>query len=271
MGLRGFIGRVGMSGPLSVQPAELLARLKSRRAIAGIAIAVLALGGGGYYFCNHSPESANAMMFSKPVALTKGAAPNRRKATTTSPSSDDAPATQPAVVDENAVVVDQDMVDELGAAYVDVGNGYSVRFPEGWAIRTFRADPWVLDCGDVAGAMISVGFTPCPADVTADRLLPEAIARRIRKTPGTTLLAQGRTLLGGRKALWFKSTGPLLMTNGSPMMTRVQYIVPLGDGRLMQLRLAAPPQMFASLSNTMKQTVDTFTIIPRPGAPATRQ
>ena len=162
------------------------------------------------------------------------------------------------------------MIDKLGAAYVDVGNGYSVRFPEGWAIRTFHADPWVLDCGDAASGIISIGFTPCPADVTADRLLPEAIARRIRKTPGTTLLGQGRTLLGGHKALWFKSTGPLLMTNGSPTMTRVQYIVPLGDGRLMQLRLAAPPQMFASLSSTMKQTIDTFTIIPRPGIPPRR-
>ena len=60
-----------MSGRLSLQPAELLARLKSRRVIAGIAIAVLALGGGGYYFCSHSPDAANAMIFRKPVALSQ--------------------------------------------------------------------------------------------------------------------------------------------------------------------------------------------------------
>ena len=58
------------------------------------------------------------------------------------------------------------------------------------------------------------------------------------------------------------------MTNGAPMMTRVQYIVPLGDGRALELRRAAPAQTFESLSIMMKQAVDTFTLIPRSGAAA---
>jgi len=257
-----------MSGRFSIQPAELLARLKSRRALAGIAIAVLALAGGGYYFYNHSPDSAAASMVRKPDLIKAAPLIRHNGAATTLPSAIATPATQPAAAQET-VVIDQTEIDQLGPAYIDVANGFSVRFPDGWAIRTFVADPWVLDCGDSSTAIISIGFTTCPAGVTADRLLPEAIARRIKKTPGTTLLAQGRTLIGGHKSLWFKSTGPLPMTNGSPLMTRVQYIVPLGDGRLLELRLAAPPQSFASLSTLMKQTVDTFTVIPRPGTPAT--
>ncbi len=254
-----------MSGRFSVQPAELLARLKSRRALAGIAIGVLALAGGGYYFCNHAPDSAAASMFTKPLSAKPAALLKRNAAATTLPVT---PTTQPAAV-QNTLVIDQTVIDQLGPAYVDVAHGFSVRFPDGWSIRTFVADPWVLDCGDAGKAIISIGFCPCPVDVTADRLLPEAIARRIKKTAGTTLLAEGHAQIGGRKALWFKSTGPLPMTNGSPLMTRVQYIVPLGDGRLLELRLAAPPTMFAALSTLMKQTVDTFTIIPRPGTPAT--
>ena len=68
-------------------------------------------------------------------------------------------------------------IDPLGATYIDETNGYSIRFPAGWALRTFSGEPWVLDCGDVKGGIISIGFSPMPAEITADQLLPEAIAR----------------------------------------------------------------------------------------------
>jgi hypothetical protein len=111
--------------------------------------------------------------------------------------------------------------------------------------------------------MISIGFTPCPVEVTADHLLPEGIARRIKKRPSTKLLDQGKTQTAGRKSLWFKSTGPMPLTSGSPVMTRIEYIVPLGDGRALDVRLAAPPNQFESLSNLMKSSIDTLMILPR--------
>ena len=89
------------------------------------------------------------------------------------------------------------------------------------------------------------------------------IARRIKKRPNTTLLDQGRNLVAGKQSLWFKSTGPLPMSNGSPVMTRVQYIVPLGDGRVLEARLAAPPDHFDNIVTLMRQALQTLKITPR--------
>jgi hypothetical protein len=138
-----------------------------------------------------------------------------------------------------------------------------MRFPAGWSIRTFPGDPWVLDAGDVKSGLISIGFSPCPSDITADKLLPETIARRIKRRPNTTLHAQGRCDITGRKAIWSKSTGPIPMTNAEPIMTRVQYIIPLGDGRVLELRVAAPPDRFDATTSLMKRSLDSFAIIPQ--------
>lgn len=149
----------------------------------------------------------------------------------------------------------------LGPVYTDDAHGFTMRFPTGWPIHTFNGDPWVLDCGEVKSGLISVGFSPCPPEITADKLLPEAIARRIKRRPNTTLHGQGRCTIAGRAALWSKSTGPLPMTNADPMMTRVQYIIPLGDGRVLEIRVAAPPEKFDSMTALMKKAMDTFLII----------
>jgi hypothetical protein len=155
--------------------------------------------------------------------------------------------------------------DPLGRIYIDETNGFSIRFPAGWALRTFGGDPWVLDCGDIRGGLISVGFSPLPADITAEQLLPEAIGRRIKRRPNTVLHAQGRTTVDGKKAIWSKSTGPLPTTTGAPRMTRVQYIIPLQDGRVLELRVAAPPEQFDIVAPVMGKSLATFKIVPRTG------
>ena len=158
--------------------------------------------------------------------------------------------------------------DALGATFCDETNGYSMRFPAGWSMRSFNGDPWVLDCGDGRVALISIGFSPFPAGFTADNIPPEWIARRIRKRRDTVLHGQGYATVAGRKALWSKSTGPLPMTNSTPRMTRVNYILPLADGRVVELRIAAAPDQFDRIFPTMKRAVQTFQLTPAPSRDA---
>jgi hypothetical protein len=156
----------------------------------------------------------------------------------------------------------------LGPVFIDETNGFAMRFPAGWAIRSFTGEPWVLDCGDGKLGLVSIGFSPFPADFTADNIPPEWVARRIKKRNDTILHSQGYALIAGKKALWSKSTGPLPMTNGSPKMTRVNYIIPLGDGRVMELRIAATPELFDQLMPTMRAAVESFKLLPRATSPS---
>ena len=57
------------------------------------------------------------------------------------------------------------------------------------------------------------------------------------------------------------------MTTGKPMMTRVHYILPLGDGRALELRVAAPPEQFDHIVALMRMSIDTFKLLPRAGKP----
>ncbi len=150
--------------------------------------------------------------------------------------------------------------DPLGAIYIDESNGFSIRFPAGWPVRTFEGDPWVIDAGDGRVGLISVGFAPFPETFTTDSIPPDWIAKRIRRKADTTLHAQGYAPIGGRKALWSKSTGPLPMSHASPRMTRVNYILPLGDGRVLELRVAAAPEQFDRLVPVMRKAVETFAL-----------
>ena len=43
-------------------------------------------------------------------------------------------------------------------------------------------------------------------------------------------------------------------------MTRVNYIMPLGDGRVLELRVAASPEQFDRLVPVMKKAVETFAL-----------
>jgi hypothetical protein len=150
----------------------------------------------------------------------------------------------------------------LGGAYIDEHHGFSMRFPSSWSVRTFAGNPWVLDCADGPAGIISIGFSPFPIGFTADSISPDAVARRIKRLPDTTLHTQGYATIDGRKSLWSKSTGPVAMSTGAPRMTRVNYIVPLNDGRVMELRLAATPDRFEQLMPTMRAAVASFKVMP---------
>ena len=175
------------------------------------------------------------------------ASATRRRAAAAAP----APAARPA--------------DPLGAIYIDETNGYSIRFPAGWSIRSFKGEPWVIDAGDGRVGLISIGFSPFPNGFTTESIPPEWIARRIKRRADTTLHGQGYSTIGGRKALWSKSTGPLPMTHANPRMTRVNYILPTGDGRVLELRVAASPEQFDRLVPVMKKAVETFKLLPVQG------
>ena len=160
--------------------------------------------------------------------------------------------------------------DPLGGTFIDEHHGFSLRLPVGWSVRSFAGEPWVLDCGDGRTALISIGFSPFPAEFTADNIPPEWVARRITKRPDTVLHAQGTAVIQGKKALWSKSTGPLPMSHSQPHMTRQTYIVPLNDGRVMEIRLAAAPEQFERLAIIMKKSVASLRLLqpPKPAAMA---
>ena len=218
---------------------------------------LLAAGAGWYFFFSDSSRPSAAM--AAPVEPHQQ--PKRK------PTTKRAAATKPAATQQVSQSPKKQAptpaADPLAQPYVDLEHGFSIRFPKNWPIRSFNDAPWILDCGDANAGLISIGFSPCPREITADQLLPEAIARRIKRRPNTTLIAQGKTTIAGKKALWSKSVGPLPMTNGSPRMTRVQYIVPLQDGRVLELRVAVTPQAFDLLAPLMQKSIATFTLTPR--------
>ena len=155
------------------------------------------------------------------------------------------------------------VTDGLGPVFVDDANGYYLRFPAGWSIRKFDGAPWVIECGDGKSALMSVGFSPFPAEYTADNIPLDWVARRVKKRPSTVLDAQGYATIMGRKAIWSKSTGPMQMGGNQVKVIRTTYIVPLGDGRIAEIRIAAAPEQFDKLANLMKNAVSTFRLVPK--------
>jgi hypothetical protein len=150
----------------------------------------------------------------------------------------------------------------LGPRYVDRSAGYSVQFPAGWRYQpSAESGVWMLDATDGQSAIISVGFSKLPANLTADQIPPERVTRGLQKRVGTTVLATGYTTLGGRRAIWHKYTGPITRPDAPVRMTAVHYLLPLQDGRALELRLAATPEKFNELGPRMKQSLDTFKLL----------
>jgi hypothetical protein len=191
----------------------------------------------------------------KPEEKVAGAAAAAEK-----PTASPSPTTAPVGGVAKKKVTRTAPANPLGPLYIDETNGFSIRFPAGWLIRTFNGDPWVIDAGDARVGLISIGFAPFPDGFTTESIPPDMIARKIKRRDDTTLHAQGYGMIGGRKALWSKSTGPLPMSHASPRMTRVNYILPLGDGRVLELRVAAAPELFDKLVPVMRKAVETFAL-----------
>ena len=87
--------------------------------------------------------------------------------------------------------------------------------------------------------------------------LPETLKRRLQRQ-GMTVHEHGQEMMAEHEAVWLKFTGPLKMTHSSPRMTRIEYFIPLGDGRALELRIAAPPAKFEQIAPLMKQSIRTF-------------
>ncbi len=155
----------------------------------------------------------------------------------------------------------------LGSRYQDAATGYSMQFPAGWTHKAVKGGGgWVLDATDGRGGVISIGFAPFPANVSAEQVSPERIATALRARPGTVVHGGGFGNVGGRKCLWHKYTGPIPRTDGTPRMTAVHYLLPLQDGRALELRVAATPEKFNELAPRMKQSLDSFKLLAAPTA-----
>lgn len=157
----------------------------------------------------------------------------------------------------------------LGPRYTDKVNGYSIQFPAGWTYKTFSdGGGWILDATDGKSAVISVGFSPFPSNVTVEQISPDRLTQGLQRRAGTTVYGSGYSAIAGRKCLWHKYTGPIPRTDGNPKMTAVHYLLPLQDGRALELRLAATPEKFNEVAGRMKASVDSFKLLSKsaPGA-----
>ena len=151
--------------------------------------------------------------------------------------------------------------DGLGPMFVDETNGFCMRFPTGWSIRRFDGQPWVVECGDGSRALLNVGFSAFPSEYTAENIPLDWVARRTKKRSDTVLNAQGYATIMGKRALWSKSTGPMQVGTNQVKVVRTTYILPLGDGRVAEIRIAAAPEQFEKLSGVMKNSVSTFRLL----------
>ena len=178
------------------------------------------------------------------------------------PPEPDAPARPPQAVAAHIPAPSLAPPVQLGTRYQDNASGYSMQFPTGWTHRHVRGGGgWILDATDGRGAVISVGFAPFPANVTAEQVSPERIASALRSRPGTVVHGGGFGNVGGRKCLWHKYTGPITLSDGSARKTAVHYLLPLGDGRALELRAATAPERFNDMAPKMKQSVESFQLV----------
>lgn len=161
------------------------------------------------------------------------------------------------------------VTDGLGPVFVDDTNGYYMRFPAAWSIRKFDGQPWVVECGDGKSALISLGFSAFPAEYTADDINLDWVGKRIKKRSDTQLNAQGYATIMNRKAVWSKSTGPMQIGASQAKVVRTTYILPLGDGRVAEIRIAASPEQYEKLAGVMKNAVSTFRTVPKRGPETT--
>jgi hypothetical protein len=148
----------------------------------------------------------------------------------------------------------------LGPRYTDKVGGFSVQFPTGWAPRSVKDACWILDASD-GPAAISVGFSSFPAKTSVDEVVPEKLSRGYQKKAGTVVHATGYATVAGRRALWHKYTGPVTRPGSAARMTVVHYLLPLQDGRALELRVAASPEKFNEAAPRMKQSIDSFKLL----------
>ena len=106
-----------------------------------------------------------------------------------------------------------------------------------------------------------MGFSSFPAKTTVDEVVPEKVTRGLQKRPGTVVHSSGYATIAGRRCLWHKYTGPISRPDGNARMTVVHYLLPLQDGRALEVRVAAVPEKFNAAAPRMKLSLDTFKLL----------
>ena len=150
----------------------------------------------------------------------------------------------------------------LGPKYLDPMNGYSIQFPAGWRYRSSDdGGNWILDATDGSGGIISLGFSAFPPDITAERVNRDLITQALKGQRGTVVHGEGFATLAGRECVWHRYTGRVPRRDGSPRMTVVHYLLPLQDGRAMEVRAAAVPEKFRELAPRMKQSIESLSLV----------
>lgn len=152
---------------------------------------------------------------------------------------------------------------DLSDRYTDTANGYSIQFPAGWNNKTFASgDPWNAEVSDERSGMISIGFSPFPSSATVDQLKADRLAARLQSQAHAVVRGHASALVDGHKGLWFRYTAPVETTLGRQTMECVHYYVPLRDGRMLELRLAAPPDKFAAVAALLHKSLATLKLLP---------
>lgn len=149
----------------------------------------------------------------------------------------------------------------LGPRYADKASGYSIQLPAGWASKPLKDGCWVLDASDGQTAAITIGFSKFPATMSVDEVVPEKVSRGIQKRTGTVVHSTGYSSIAGRRCLWHKYTGPVSRPGGNTRMTTVHYLLPLQDGRALEVKVAATPEKFGQMAPRMKKSLDSFKLL----------
>ena len=164
-----------------------------------------------------------------------------------------APAPQPASAKPAA---------QLGPRYADKAGGFSLQFPAGWTHKSYAdGGRWVVDATDGASALISVGFSAFPAEKTIDQVPAEKLTKALQKRTGGVVHASGYATIAGRRCMWHKYTAVTGRPGDNEPMTMVHYLLPLHNGRALELRVAAVPEKFDAMAPRMKQAVDTLKLL----------
>src|SRR3989440_8043405 len=114
-------------------------------------VAAVAIGGGYYLFIDRIPQRAAATTFKKKTDAAP-TAPTARRDVAANPKAKPLPATNPAAKSAAATATSSTPrspatkpaqaratrpPDPLGPVFTDASHGFQIRFPAGWAIRTF--------------------------------------------------------------------------------------------------------------------------------------
>jgi hypothetical protein len=205
-----------------------------------------------------------------PKRVTKATAPSPKPAAVTEKPAKTAPppavaapvAATPVTATAPKPVAAPRPPSPLGSRVADKANGYSLQFPTGWTYKSLKnTGYWVIEATDGQSALISVGFSKFPAAMTVDEIVPEKVTRSIQKRAGAAVHGTGYAMLAGRRSLWHKYTGPVTRPEGVVRMTAVHYLLPLQDGRALEVRVAATPEKFNEVAPRMKMALDSLKLL----------